>query len=75
MTYLLQEAFRRVSALPPTEQDRIAQAMLALAAFDEAAQTIPAEDLPAVLEGLAQLDRGEFADEAEVEAVFKRARM
>jgi predicted transcriptional regulator len=72
MTDLLQEAFRRVSALPPTEQDRIAQAMLALAAFDEAAEEISEEDLPAVLEGIAEIERGETVSYNEMKATIAK---
>jgi predicted transcriptional regulator len=72
MTNLLLEAYRRVSALPPTEQDRIAQAMLALAAFDEAAEAIPAEDVPAVMEGLAQIERGETVSYEEMKATIAK---
>jgi predicted transcriptional regulator len=72
MTYLLQEALRRVSALPPTEQDRIAQAMLALAAFDESVEEISDGDLPAVLEGIAQIERGETVSYDEMKATIAK---
>jgi predicted transcriptional regulator len=68
MTDLLHEALRR---LPRERQDYIARAILALA-DDGEAQEIDPEDLPAVLEGLAQTERGEFASDEEVEVLFAR---
>jgi hypothetical protein len=72
MTKLLEEALRAVRQLPPASQDEIARAMLQLAAADEAPEAIDAADLPAVLEGLGQAQRGEFASDAEIEAAFRR---
>jgi hypothetical protein len=39
---------------------------------DESAEEIDPKHLPDVLEGVAQARRGEFASEAEVEAVFRQ---
>jgi hypothetical protein len=70
MSKLLDEAVATVRALPPEQQDDIAQAMLALAG----AEPEPIDDahLLAVVEGLHQARRREFASSAEVEAVFRR---
>jgi hypothetical protein len=40
--------------------------------MDAKPEDIDAAHLPAVLEGLAQADRREFASDAEVEAAFRR---
>ena len=72
MTKLLERAVQAVSLLPPEDQDEIARAMLRLAAAEDVPEDVPDEDLPAVLEGLAQAERGEFATDEEVEAVFRR---
>ena len=72
MTKLLERALEAVSRLSPDTQDEIARAMLRLAASDGEPEEIDAAHLPAVLEGLAQAKRREFASEAEVEAAFRR---
>jgi hypothetical protein len=72
MTKLLERALEAVSRLSPDTQDEIARAMLRLAAGDGEPEEIDAAHLPAVLEGLAQAKRREFASDAEVEAAFRR---
>ena len=72
MTKLLEQALEAVTRLPPETQDEIARAMLRLAASDGEAEDIDAAHLPAVLEGLAQARRREFASDSEVEAAFRR---
>jgi len=72
MTRLLEKAVEAVRKLPAESQDAIARAMLRLAAGDEEPEPIEPEHLSAVLEGLAQARKGEFATEAEVEAAFRR---
>jgi hypothetical protein len=72
MTKLLEKAVETVSQLPPEEQDEIARAMLRLAAQDDEAEEIPEEHLGHLLEGLRQSLRGEFAQDDQVEALFRR---
>lgn len=72
MTKLLERALEAVRRLPSETQDEIARAMLLLASSGDAPEEIDAAHLPAVLEGLAQAKRREFASDAEVEAVFRR---
>src|SRR6266536_3540262 len=72
MTKLLEKALEVVRRLPPDSQDEIAQAMLRLAAGDGEPKEIDAAHLPAVLEGLAQAKRRQFATDAEIEAAFRR---
>jgi DNA-binding TFAR19-related protein (PDSD5 family) len=72
MTKLLEQALEAVRRLPPDTQDEIARAMLQLAASGGGPEEIDAAHLPAVLEGLAQTKRREFASDAELEAVFRR---
>jgi hypothetical protein len=72
MTRLLEQALEAVNRLPPETQDEIARTMLRLAANDGEPEEIAAAHLPAVLEGLAQAGRREFASDAEVEAAFRR---
>ena len=72
MTKLLEHALETVRRLPADSQDEIARAMLHLAAGGGEPEEVDAAHLPAVLEGLAQAKRGEFASDAEVEAAFRR---
>ena len=72
MTKLLEKALEAVRRLPPDSQDQIALAMLSLSVNDGEPEKIDPADLPAVLEGLAQARRREFATDAEVEAAFRR---
>ena len=73
MTDLLEMALEAIRKLPPESQDEIARAILDLMK-DELVEKIDPEHLEGVLEGLAQADRGEFATDAEVEAVLHRFR-
>jgi hypothetical protein len=72
MTKLLEKALEAVRRLPPDSQDEIALAMLTLTGNDGDPEEIDAAHLPAVLEGLAQAKRRQFATDDEVEAAFRR---
>ena len=72
MTKLLDKALERVRRLPSENQDEIARAMLQLAGNDAEPEVIDAAHLSAVLEGLGQRSRGEYATAEEVEAAFRR---
>jgi len=60
------------TALSPDSQDEIALAMLTLSGHEGEPEEIDPAHLPAVLEGLAQAKRRQFATDAEVEAAFRR---
>ena len=72
MTKLLEKAVEAVRQLPPDTQDEIARTMLELVGHEGEPEPIDEAHLAAVLEGLAQAKRGEFASDAEVEAAFRR---
>jgi hypothetical protein len=72
MTKLLERALEAVTRLPADIQDEIARAMLQLAERDGEPEDVDAAHLAAVLEGLAQAQRRQFASDAEVEAAFRR---
>ena len=72
MTKLLEKAVEAVRQLPPDAQDDIARAMLQLAGSEGDPDPVEPGHLAAVLEGLAQAGRREFASDAEVEAAFRR---
>jgi hypothetical protein len=72
MTKLLEKALEAVRRLPPDSQDQIALAMLSLSGNEGEPEEIDPAHLPAVLEGLAQAKRRQFATDADVEAAFRR---
>ena len=80
METLLEQAFKKISKLDADEQNQIAEEILALAKKyemneeDEDLEDIPPEHLEAVLDGLAQAERREFAPEEEVNAMLARFR-
>jgi hypothetical protein len=71
MTKLLEQAFAAASRLPAASQNEIARTILHLASVESEAEPVDAEHLSAVLEGLAQAKRREFATDSEVEAAFR----
>ncbi len=72
MTKLLEKALEAVRRLPPDDQDQIALAMLTLTGKEGEPEAVDPAHLPAVLEGLAQAKRRQFASDVEVEAAFRR---
>jgi hypothetical protein len=72
MTKLLEKALEAIRRLPPDSQDHITLAMLVLTGKEGEPEEIDPAHLPAVLEGLAQARRRQFATDAEVEAAFRR---
>ena len=72
MTKLLEKALEAVRRLPAVAQDDIARAMLTLAGSEGAPEEIDPAHLPAVLEGLAQAKRRQFATDEEIETAFRR---
>lgn len=74
MTALLDQAFEAIRRIPEDEQDAVARMMLDLVSAEEVELDIPPEDLPDVLAGIAEADRGEFATESEVQAALQRLR-
>jgi len=72
MTKLLEQAIEAVRRLPADSQDDIARTILRLAGSELEAEPVVPAHLLAVLEGLAQAQRREFAADNEVEAAFRR---
>jgi DNA-binding transcriptional regulator YdaS (Cro superfamily) len=72
MTKLLEQAIEAVRQLPADSQDEIARAILHLAGSEVEAELVDPTHLTAVLEGVAQAKRREFATDDEVEAAFRR---
>ena len=69
MTELLEKAVEAVRQMPPEQQDAIARWMLNLS-DDDAPEPLDADDLAAIEDGLAQIERGEFATDEEIAANF-----
>jgi hypothetical protein len=74
MTKLLDEAISKVRKLPEADQDEAAEVLLAIASKNEGPIALDAETRAAVREGLEQARRGEFVDDAEMDAFFARHR-
>lgn len=72
MAKLLEQAIEAVRRLPADSQDDIACTILHLAGSEVEADAVDPAHLAAVLEGLAQAKRREFATDDEVEAAFRR---
>ena len=72
MTKLLEKALEVVRRLPPDSQDEIARAILMLSGNEEEPEEVDPAHLPALLAGLAQAERREFASDEEIEAAFRR---
>ena len=73
MTKLMEEALDAVRAWPADRQDEAAKLLLALDRLGPG-PTKPPRELAAVDEALEQVERGERASPAEVEAAFARFR-
>jgi len=71
MTKLLDKAIEAAKQLQPEAQDELARTILYLVKNDGEPEEIDAEDLPDILEALAEVERGEFATDEEVEAAFR----
>jgi hypothetical protein len=72
MTKLLETAIAKIRELPEEEQDAIAVAIISMAEADASAFPIDEETRAAILEGLAQAERGEFVPDEVVAEADKR---
>jgi hypothetical protein len=74
MTTLLEKALERLRAWPQERQDEAAELLLALDRLGPGPYQPSAEELAAIDEALEQVERGEQASPAEVDAAFARFR-
>jgi predicted transcriptional regulator len=72
MIKILEEAIQKVGALPEEKQAFAAEVLEHIAASDREVFHIPEEHRAAVLEGLQQAERGEFATDEEMAALWKK---
>jgi len=74
MTKLMEKALDAVRAWPADRQDEAAMLLLALDRLGSGPYRPSPEELAAIEEALAQIERGERAGPADVEAAFARFR-
>lgn len=72
MTKSLGEALEIVRQMPPSLQDAVADMIMRNVGSVETPEPIEPEHLAAVLEGLGEADRREFATDEEVAAAWRR---
>jgi hypothetical protein len=72
MTKLLEQAIETVRGLPPEMQDDLARMLLQLAGEDQPVVQLSAGEAASFDESLAQAERGEFATDKQVRAVWAK---
>jgi hypothetical protein len=72
MTKLFEQAVEAISVLPDDLQDELAHALLQLAGVDQPLVELTPEEEAAIEESMAQTDRGEFASEEEIRAIWAK---
>jgi len=72
MTKVLEDAIEKVRRLPEDRQAYIAEVLEQIAAAGDDLFVVPEEHRAAVLEGLAQAERGEFATDEDMAALWKK---
>ena len=72
MSKLLEDAIEKVRKLPEDRQAYVAEVLERIAAAGSDVFVVPEEHRAAIVEGLAQADRGEFATDEEMAALWKK---
>jgi len=72
MTKMMKEAIAAFEELPEDRQEVLARAILDYASDDDGIYHLTDDERREVRAGLAELERGEIASDAEVTAVYKR---
>jgi hypothetical protein len=72
MTTLLEQAIESVRNLPAEQQDALARLLLQFAGVDQPALELSAEEAASFEESLAQAERGEFAADEQVRAIWAK---
>jgi hypothetical protein len=72
MTELFREAVATVSALPKDRQDELARILLQLAGLEQTPYLLSPDEEADLDASLAEAERGEFATDEEVAAVWAR---
>lgn len=74
MMKVLQDAIEKVKTLSPERQEYAAEVLEQIAAAGDGVYRLSDEERRLVREALDELDRGEFASEQDVRAVFDKYR-
>ncbi len=72
MTRLLDHAVETVRGLPPEVQDDLARALLQLAGHDQPRIQLTPEECADLTEADAEIERGEFASDEEIKALWTK---
>jgi hypothetical protein len=72
MTRLFEQAIETVSALPDDVQDDLARMLLQLAGVEQPLYELTPEERADIDASLAEADRGEFATDEEVRAMWAK---
>jgi hypothetical protein len=72
MTKVLEDAIEKVRQLPEDRQAYVAEVLEQIAAAGSDLFIIPDDHRAGVLEGLGQAERGEFATDEEMAALWKK---
>jgi hypothetical protein len=67
-----QELLKRIEALPPEDQDELAEVVREIEARRTGTYEPTSEEEAAIREGLAELDRGRWVSEEDMRAFWKR---
>jgi predicted transcriptional regulator len=73
MIKVLEQAIEKIKKLPEDRQAEAAEILEQIAAAGDGAFQIPDEHMEGVLEGLGQAERGEFASDEEMAALWKKS--
>ena len=72
MIKVLEQAIEKLKKLPEERQAYAAEVLEQIAAQEAGVFEIPDEHIAAVMEGLDQAERGEFASDEEIEALLRK---
>ena len=72
MTKLLEQALEKVQALPPEMQDQAARMLLTYVGDDEPVIDLTPEEEASFAKSFAQAERGEFATDEQVRALWAK---
>lgn len=72
MTKLLEQAVETIRGLSPEVQDDLARILLQLAGKDQPVVQLSTADEASLAESLAQADRGEFATDEQIRAIWAK---
>ncbi|GLR88716.1 hypothetical protein [Bradyrhizobium iriomotense] len=72
MIKVLEDAVEQVRKLPEDRQAYVAEVLEQIVAADGDLFSVPEEHRAAVLEGFAEAERGEFASDEEMAALWKK---